>query len=78
MHYPALDNRLPGLLFCRWLFTDAIKPPGCISWSWGALIGLHGVPICYANMNSGVCSLQHIYTDQLYVVYISLQQSAAI
>ena len=27
------------------LFTDAVKPRGCISWSWGALIGLHRVPI---------------------------------
>ena len=32
--------------FYRWLFTDAVKPRGCISWSWGALIGLHGVPNC--------------------------------
>ena len=32
--------------FYKWLFTDAVKPPGCISWSWGALIGLHGVPNC--------------------------------
>ena len=28
------------------LFTDAVKPPGCISWPWRALIGLHGVPGC--------------------------------
>ena len=32
--------------FYRRLFTDAVKPQGCISWSWGALIGLHGVPNC--------------------------------
>ena len=32
--------------FYRWLFTDAIKPPGCISWPWRALIGLHGIPGC--------------------------------
>ena len=32
--------------FYRQLFTDAVKPQGCISWSWGALIGLHGVPNC--------------------------------
>ena len=32
--------------FYRRLFTDAVKPRGCISWSWGALIGLHGVPNC--------------------------------
>ena len=30
--------------FYRRLFTDAVKLRGCISWSWGALIGLHGVP----------------------------------
>ena len=28
--------------FYRRLFADAVKPRGCISWSWGALIGLHG------------------------------------
>ena len=28
--------------FYRWLFTDAVKPRGCISWPWDALIGLHG------------------------------------
>ena len=32
--------------FYRRLFTDAVKPRGCISRSWGALIGLHGVPNC--------------------------------
>ena len=32
--------------FYRRLFTDAVKPRGCISWSWDALIGLHGVPNC--------------------------------
>ena len=32
--------------FYRRLFTDAVKPRGCISCSWGALIGLHGVPNC--------------------------------
>ena len=32
--------------FYRRLFTDAVKPRGCISWCWGALIGLHGVPNC--------------------------------
>ena len=32
--------------FYRRLFTDAVKPRGYISWSWGALIGLHGVPNC--------------------------------
>ena len=28
--------------FYRQLFTDAVKPRRCISWYWGALIGLHG------------------------------------
>ena len=30
--------------FYRQLFTDAVKPRQCISWSWGELIGLHGIP----------------------------------
>ena len=29
--------------FYRRLFIDAVKPRGCISWPWGASIGLHGV-----------------------------------
>ena len=32
--------------FYRRLFIDAVKPRGCISWPWGASIGLHGVPGC--------------------------------
>ena len=32
--------------FYRRLFTDAVKPRGCISWYRGALIGLHGVSNC--------------------------------
>ena len=32
--------------FYRRLFTNAVKPRGCISRSWGTLIGLHGVPNC--------------------------------
>ena len=32
--------------FYRRLFTDPVKPPGCISWPWRVLIGLHGVPGC--------------------------------
>ena len=30
--------------FYRRLFTNAVKPRGCISWFWSTLIGLHGVP----------------------------------
>ena len=30
--------------FYRRLFMDAVKPRGCISWHWGASIGLHSVP----------------------------------
>ena len=41
--YLAIDGQV---CFYRRLFADAIKPRRCISWSWGALIGLHGVPNC--------------------------------
>ena len=41
--YLIIDGQV---CFYRWLFTDAVKPPGCISWPWRALIGLHGVPGC--------------------------------
>ena len=32
--------------FYKRLFIDAVKPRGCISWPWGASIGLHGTPGC--------------------------------
>ena len=41
--YQTIDCQV---CFYRRLFADAVKPQGCISWSWGALIGLHGVPNC--------------------------------
>ena len=41
--YLAIDGQV---CFYRRLFADAVKPRRCISWSWGALIGLHGVPNC--------------------------------
>ena len=41
--YLAIDGQV---CFYRRLFSDAVKPRRCISWSWGALIGLHGVPNC--------------------------------
>ena len=37
----AIDGQV---CFYRRLFADAVKPRRCMSWSWGALIGLHGVP----------------------------------
>ena len=40
--HQELDNRWPGLLSQM----DAVKPRGCISRPWGALIGLHEVPSC--------------------------------
>ena len=37
--------RLDGqVCFFRRLFSDAVKPRGCISWPVWALIRLHGVP----------------------------------
>ena len=41
--YLIIDGQV---CFYKQLFTDAVKPPGCISWPWRALIGLHGVPGC--------------------------------
>ena len=41
--YLIIDGQV---CFYRRLFTDAVKPPGCISWPWRALMGLHGVPGC--------------------------------
>ena len=41
--YLAIDGQV---CFYRQLFADAVKPQRCMSWSWGALIGLHGVPNC--------------------------------
>ena len=39
--YLAVDGQV---CFYRRLFADAVKPRRCMSW--GALIGLHGVPNC--------------------------------
>ena len=41
--YLTIDDQV---CFHRQLFTDAVKPRGCISRLWGGLIGLHGVPSC--------------------------------
>ena len=41
--YQTIDCQV---CFYRRLFTDTVKPRRCISWSWGALIGLYGVPNC--------------------------------
>ena len=41
--YLIIDGQV---CFYRRLFTDAVKPSGCISWPRRALIGLHGVPGC--------------------------------
>ena len=41
--YLTIDGQV---YFYRLLFTDAVEPWECISRSWGALIGLHGVPGC--------------------------------
>ena len=41
--YLAIDGQV---CFYRRFFADAVKPRRCMSWSWGTLIGLHGVPNC--------------------------------
>ena len=41
--YLIIDGQV---CFYRQLFTDVVKPPGCISWPWRALMGLHRVPGC--------------------------------
>ena len=41
--YLAIDGQV---CFYRRLFADAVKLRRCISWSWGTLIGLQGVPNC--------------------------------
>ena len=41
--YLIIDGQV---CFYRRPCTDAVKPTGCISWPWRALIGLHGVPGC--------------------------------
>ena len=56
--------------FCRQLFTNGVKPLGCNSWFWGALIGLHGVQNCSSQQSGpslwmvSVCQIlkvQHYY-----------------
>ena len=42
--------------FYRRLFIDAVKPRGCISWPWGASIGLHGVPGCSSRQSWPHCN----------------------
>ena len=56
----ALDNRLPSLLYRR-PFTDVVKLRGYISWSWGALIGLHGVPNCSSRQSGSPLWIVSVY-----------------
>ena len=39
--YLIIDGQV---CFYRRLFTDAVKPPGCISWPWRALMGYQAAP----------------------------------
>ena len=50
--------------FHRQLFTDAVKPRGCISRSWGTLIGLHGVPNCSSQQFWDCISSCHLLKAQ--------------
>ena len=47
--------------FYRRLFADAVKPRRCMSWSWGALIGLHGVPNCSSRQSGSPLGLWIVY-----------------
>ena len=57
--YLAIDGQV---CFYRRLFADAVKPRRCMSWSWGALIGLHGVPNC-CSRQSGLPSGFYQFTS---------------
>ena len=73
--YWTIDSQV---CFYRWLFIDAVKPWGCISWPWGASIGLHGVPgfssrqswppLCIVT----VCVTDWRYSTALWVWMVSL------
>ena len=64
--------------FYRRLFTDAVKPPGCISLPWRALIGLHGVPGCSSRQSwpplwiVSVCATNWRHTTALWVWVVAL------
>ena len=64
--------------FYRRLFTDAVKPPGCISLPWRALIGLHGVPGCSSRQSwpplwiVSVCATNWRHSTALWVWVVAL------
>ena len=64
--------------FYRRLFIDAVKPRGCISWPWGASIGLHGVPGCSSRQSwpplciVTVCATDWRYSTALWVWMVAL------
>ena len=43
LKYLTIDGQV---CFYRQPFANAVEPRGCISWPWGALIGMHGIPSC--------------------------------
>ena len=53
--YWTIDSQV---CFYRRLFIDAVKPRRCISWPWGASIGLHGVP-CRLLLSPVLASFVH-------------------
>ena len=57
--YQTIDCQV---CFYRRLFTDAVKPRGCISWSWGVLIGLHGVPNCSSRQSGPPLWISSVHT----------------
>ena len=60
------------------LFINAVKPRGCISWHWGASIGLHGVPGCSSHKSwpplciVTVCATDWRYSTALWVWMVAL------
>ena len=59
--YLIIDGRV---CFYGLLFTDAVKPRGCISWPWRASIGLQGVQNC-----SQLQSWPPLWIVSVYVTY---------
>ena len=67
--YWTIDSQV---CFYRRLFVDAVKPQGCISWPWGASIGLYGVPGCSSCQSWPPLCIVHSLCHRLKVQHCSL------